>query len=193
MGPFLTLMALTPKQATFVEEYLKDLNATQACIRAGYSARNADKIGPELLGHSGVAMAISEAIKARSARTEITQDMVIKELAVLAFADMRNYADVEDGGGVTVKTFDQMPEGATKAIKKIKERRRLLSAGEGDGDNVILDSNLELEHHDKLKALELLGKHLGMFKEQVQLTGAGDTPPVKVEFVRPDKSVTIDI
>ncbi len=71
---------LTPKQARFVEEYLLDLNATQAAIRAGYSARNADKIGPELLGKTRVAEAVKAAQQARTERTEITQDEVIRGL-----------------------------------------------------------------------------------------------------------------
>ena len=73
-------MSLTPKQARFVEEYLVDLNATQAAIRAGYSARNADKIGPELLGKTRVAEAVKAAQQARTERTEITQDEVIQGL-----------------------------------------------------------------------------------------------------------------
>jgi len=179
-------MALTPKQATFVAEYLKDLNGTQAAIRAGYSEATANEQASRLLANVSVRVAVDEALARRSERTEITQDQVIKELAALAFADMRNYADVEAGGDVTIKAFDEMPKDATKAIKKIKERRRLLSAGEGDGDNVILDSSLEFEHHDKLKALELLGKHLGMFKEQVQVSGIVGGPPVQVTYVDAD-------
>ncbi len=71
---------MTPKQQRFVEEYLIDLNATQAAIRAGYSARNADKIGPELLGKTRVAEAVKAAQQARTGRTEITQDEVIQGL-----------------------------------------------------------------------------------------------------------------
>ncbi len=73
-------MSLTPRQARFVEEYLVDLNATQAAIRAGYSARNADKIGPELLGKTRVAEAVKAAQQARTERTGITQDEVIQGL-----------------------------------------------------------------------------------------------------------------
>jgi phage terminase small subunit len=73
-------MSLTAKQARFVEEYLIDLNATQAAVRAGYSARNADKIGPELLGKTRVAEAIKAAQQTRSDRTGITQDEVIRGL-----------------------------------------------------------------------------------------------------------------
>ncbi len=76
----MTKASLTSKQACFVEEYLVDLNATQAAIRAGYSARNADKIGPELLGKTRVAEAVKAAQQARTERTEITQDEVIQGL-----------------------------------------------------------------------------------------------------------------
>ena len=71
-------MKLTPKQQRFVEEYLVDLNATQAAIRAGYSERNADKIGSELLGKTRVAEAIREAKQERSERVQMTQDSVLE-------------------------------------------------------------------------------------------------------------------
>jgi hypothetical protein len=80
-------MALTPKQQRFVDEYLIDLNATQAAIRAGYSERNAGKIGPELLGKTRITAAIEGAMQAREARTEITQDMVLQRLWQIATAD----------------------------------------------------------------------------------------------------------
>ncbi|KKL62131.1 hypothetical protein LCGC14_2188330, partial [marine sediment metagenome] len=67
---------MTPKQERFVEEYLIDLNATQAAVRAGYSEKNAGKIGPELLGKTRVVVAIADAVAKRSERTEITQDQV---------------------------------------------------------------------------------------------------------------------
>ena len=84
------MAALTPKQARFVDEYLIDLNATQASIRAGYSAKTACWIGPQLLGKTHVAQLIAERVKAREQRTEITQDRVIAELAKIAFGDQRS-------------------------------------------------------------------------------------------------------
>jgi phage terminase small subunit len=80
-------MALTAKQKKFVAEYLIDLNATQAAVRAGYSAKNADKIGPELLGKTRVAEAIQAAMQKREQRTEITQDMVLQRWWAIATAD----------------------------------------------------------------------------------------------------------
>lgn len=71
---------LTDRQQRFVEEYLVDLNATQAAIRAGYSQKSADKIGAQLLGKTRVAEAISKAKQKRATRTNITQDMIIKEV-----------------------------------------------------------------------------------------------------------------
>lgn len=73
-------MALTPKQQRFVEEYIVDLNATQAAIRAGYSERRASEIGYQLLQKTTVQEAISAAQQARSERTELTQDWVIEKL-----------------------------------------------------------------------------------------------------------------
>lgn len=71
---------LPPRQQRFVEEYLLDLNATQAAIRAGYSAKTADVQGSRLLGNAKVAAAIQAAKSARSARTAITQDWVLERL-----------------------------------------------------------------------------------------------------------------
>ena len=78
--PFRDVGKLTPRQARFVEEYLIDLNATQAAIRAGYSAKNADKIGPELLGKTRVSAAIAEAQAKRSERVSVSQDDVVRGL-----------------------------------------------------------------------------------------------------------------
>ena len=78
---------LTPKQARFVDEYLKDLNATQAAIRAGYSKKTAEWIGPQLLTKNHVAEAVSGRMKARSDRTEITQDMVLRRYWEIATAN----------------------------------------------------------------------------------------------------------
>lgn len=86
---------LTAKQQTFVEEYLIDLNATQAAIRAGYSAKNADKIGSELLGKTRVAEAVSMAMAERSRRTGINQDRVLQELARIGFAKITDVVDPE--------------------------------------------------------------------------------------------------
>ena len=73
-------MSLTPKQARFIEEYLIDLNATQAAIRAGYSKKTANEQGAQLLAKLSIRQAVAEAQAIRSKRTEITQDEVIQGL-----------------------------------------------------------------------------------------------------------------
>lgn len=82
---------LTAKQKLFVAEYLVDLNATQAAIRAGYSSASARQSGSDNMRNPYIAAAVQQALKKRAERTEVTADKVVKELARLAFADMRSY------------------------------------------------------------------------------------------------------
>src|SRR3954449_4422091 len=91
-------MPLNDRQCRFVEQYLVDLNATQAAIRAGYSAATANQIGARLLANVKVAAAIAEARAARSRRTEVTQDRVVLELARVAFGDPRRVMSWGQGG-----------------------------------------------------------------------------------------------
>lgn len=135
---------LTEKQQRFVDEYLIDLNATQAAIRAGYSARSADKIGPELLGKTGV----KELIRARQAllreRVQIRQVEVLAALAAIAFADIGNY--VEDDGR-TLRPLQSLTRSQRLAIAHSRQ----------------LKDGFELRLHSKTRALVLLGRHLGLF------------------------------
>lgn len=139
-------MALTEKQKRFVAEYLVDLNATQAAIRAGYSAKTADRIGPELLGKTCVSEAIQKAVLDRQQRTEITQDMVIRELASIGFARATDFVHVRDGR-VIIDDTDDLTDAQKGAIAGIKEGK----------------FGIEVKLHDKVRALEKLGEHLGMF------------------------------
>jgi len=158
-------MALTAKQKLFVDEYLIDLNATQAAIRAGYSPNNADKIGSELLGKTRVSDAISKAMAERSKRTGVNADRVVTELAKIAFV---NASDVIDADTATLKP-DAAPED-TAAIQSVKVK----TFGE-DG------LEREIKMADKLKALELLGKHLGMFEDRLKLSGSLETEKTKLD------------
>lgn len=139
-------MALTEKQKRFVAEYLVDLNATQAAIRAGYSKKNADKIGHELLGKTRVSDAIQEAMNERSSRTEITQDMVIRELAAIGFSKATDYVRIQDGI-VLIKDTDGLTDAQKTAISSIEDGKY----------------GVKIRLHDKVRALEKIGEHLGMF------------------------------
>lgn len=161
---------LTPKQERFVEEYLVDLNATQAAIRAGYSAKTANRIAQQLLTKLDIQQAVAKAQAKRSARTEITQDRVLKELARIAFLDPRK---VFKWGpkGVTLLDSDKLSDDAAATISEVSE-----SITESGG-------SIKGKVYDKQKALELLGKHLGMFTEKVQVD-LHVTPAAILEEVR---------
>lgn len=144
---------LTDKQKRFVEEYLIDLNATQACIRAGYSANNAKQIGSELLDKTR--LQIDEAMAERSKRTGINQDRVIQELSRIAFVNITDVVD-EDGEIRRDASADDLA-----CIESVKIK---------DSDNQFGGSReREVKLAPKLKALELLGKHLGMWNNKLDV------------------------
>lgn len=146
---------LPPKQARFVEEYLLDLNATQAAIRAGYSQRRASELGYQLLQKPTVAEAIAAAKARRSARTEITADRVLEEIAAIAFAHMGQYAI---WGGERVSLTDSS-EVDPRAVSEVKQTVNQFG------------NNVGIKLHDKLGALAKLGDHLGMWKKEPDQQG----------------------
>ena len=156
---------MTKKQKRFCEEYLIDLNATQAAIRAGYSPDTAKAIGCENLTKPDICAHIDRAMAERSRRTGVNADRVVQELAKIAFV---NATDVIDPKTATVKE-DALPED-TAAIQSVKVK----TFGE-DG------LEREIKMADKLKALEMLGRHLGMFKNKLELSGGLDIEKTKLD------------
>ena len=158
-------MALTAKQQRFVDEYLIDLNATQAATRAGYSKKTANEQGSRLLANVSVGAAITQRMNARSGRVEITQDMVLRELAKIGFSDIRKVVrwgetqvrmvDGEDDGpedmvpyhGLALIDSAEVDDATAAAIAEVSQSR--------DG--------LKVKLHDKKGALVDIGRHLGMF------------------------------
>ena len=146
---------MTAKQKRFVEEYLIDLNATQAAIRAGYSPATAQEQGYQLLQKTSVQNAINMKIAERSKRTGINADRVIREIAKIAFVNAGEVIDFD-----TAILMDKISEDDMAAIQSVK----IKTFGEDGVER-------EVKLADKLKALELLGKHLGLFKENIELSG----------------------
>lgn len=165
---------LTPKQQRFVEEYLVDLNATQAAIRAGYSQKTAGQIGERLLKKVEIQQALTERMKAREQRTEVTQDKIVKELAKIAFGDPRNVMSWGPNG-VNLKDSADLTDDQAAFVSEVSE-----TTTEHGG-------SLKLKTNDKLKALDLLAKHLGMFKDKVEVTGK-DGGPVESQTVIVDEA-----
>jgi len=158
--------SLNRRQKTFVQEYLVDLNATQAAIRAGYSTKTARDMGCENLTKPNIQKAIAEAIASRAAKNGMDADATMREIALLASSDMADYVRVDEGGAVQVIPLDQLPEGKTKAIRKLKERRVIKSTTEGDQ---VMESTLEFELYDKLKGLELLARHHSLLHDKQEI------------------------
>ena len=150
-------MALTPKQARFVAEYLIDLNATQAAKRAGYSDRTANEQGCRLLANVKVAEAIAKAQDKRAGRTEITQDRVMAELAKLGFYDIRKAVR---WGAVPIAT----PEGElVYPVEMVPSEDMDDETAAAITEVSLTAQGVKIKMADKLAALEKLGKHLGMF------------------------------
>ena len=143
---------LTAKQQRFCDEYLIDLNATQAAIRAGYSPRTAEQAASRLLTIVKVSDEIAREMAERSKRTGINQDRVVKELAKLAFV---NIADVVDLENATVRISATDEDLACIQSVKIKPSE--------------FGTEREIKLYDKKSSLELLGRHLGMFKDKIEV------------------------
>ena len=161
---------LRPKQRLFIKEYLIDLNATQAAIRAGYSAKTSYSHGQRLLKDVEIQNALTSAMHKREDNIEITAARVLKELAIIAYADQSDYVTIGTEGEVKLIPFDTMKEGASRAVSGVEETRRIMGSGTGKGTEMILEIKTKYRHHDKVKALELLGNHLGMWKDRQEVT-----------------------
>lgn len=146
---------LTLKQQRFVDEYLIDLNATQAAIRAGYSVKTAQEQGSQNLSKLMVQQAISEKMAERSKRTGVNQDRVVLELAKIAFVKMTDLVDSK------CIISSNATDDDLACIESMKYKESTSDAG--------TSVEREVKVASKLKALELLGKHLGMWNDKMDV------------------------
>lgn len=154
--------ALTPKQERFVAEYLVDLNATQAAIRAGYSPKTANQQGPRLLVNDGIAAAVAEQQTKHLQRADLTATRVLQEIKRISFSDIRRVFN-EYGN---LKPVSELSDDEAAAIGSVEVVIKNAAAGDGHTDTIH-----KIKHWDKLKALELAGRHLGMFEENASVSG----------------------
>lgn len=160
---------LTPKQELFIAEYLTDLNATRAAIAAGYSAKTAESQAARLLVNVKVAAAIAEKQGKRLAKLEITADRVLQEIARLAFYDPRKFFN-DDGSAKQVNELDDDTAMALAGMDVME-----LFEGSGDQKHAYgLMKKFKLV--DKGQNLERLGKHLKLFTDKAEITGANGGP-----------------
>lgn len=152
---------LTKKNEVFCDEYLIDLNATQAAIRAGYSPESAGSIGSELLKKPEIRARIDAAMAERSKRTGINADRVLRELGRIAFVDPSDLIDLSTAEVKPDATKDDLAVIAGMKVKYVPHKDF-----DEDGEPIIEQAiEREVKLCDKLKALELCGRHLGMFKD----------------------------
>ncbi len=161
------MAALNDKQKRFVEEYLVDLNATQAAIRAGYSKKTAMEQGYQLLQKTSVSNAIAKAQEKRSKRTQVTQDRVVQELARLGFSDLRK-ALTPNGSLLNPEEWD---DDTAAAISSIEVVTNTGEAGKDDDGRKIVEHTHKIKVWDKNAALEKLGKHLGLYLDRTEVSG----------------------
>lgn len=150
---------LNPKQQRFCEEYIIDLNATQAALRAGYCANSVNKVGPANLVKVGIYNEIIRLKAERTGRTQITADNVVIELAKVAFSNLEDYMTVDENGEMHLKDFETIDRERLAAIESIKVNM----TKNKDGDREYVTTQFKL--HSKLNALEQLGKHLGVYQK----------------------------
>lgn len=157
------VMKLTHRQQRFVDEYLLDLNATQACIRAGYSEKTASRIGPELLGKTCVKAALALELEKRANRTRVDADWVLKRLAAMADADMADLYG-EDGILKPVKDWpDVWRRGLVAGVETLEERDR-----EGN----VIGQVRKVKLADRMRSMELIGRHVdvGAWRDKLDVT-----------------------
>lgn len=154
---------LTDKQERFCQEYLVDLNATQAAIRAGYSAKTAQEQSSRLLSNVMVQRRIDELKLGREQATGITAERVLKEIAKLAFFDPRKLLN-DDG---TPKGIHQLDDETAAAVAGID----IVTKG---NDDVGFADIMKVKLADKGQNLERLGRHLKLFVDRVEVTDASD-------------------
>jgi phage terminase small subunit len=155
-------MPLSPRQLRFVDEYVVDLNAKAAAVRAGYSAHTAQQAGSRVARMPQVKAAIAEAMAARSTRTRVTADRVVQEYARMAFSDIRQAvrwrliaSEAGGRGSYEIELVDsgELDDDAGAAVAEVSQ-----AAG----------GALRVKMHDKKGALDSLARHLGLFLEKAE-------------------------
>lgn len=148
---------ISDKQEMFCQEFMIDFNATQAAIRAGYSPKTAKQQGSRLLTNVDIQERLSELKNKASERLEITHDMLLRELANIGFSDIKEFYEE----GLSLKEIVNLSSDKTKAISSIKKTLTTF----GSEDNQGTKETIEFKLHDKLAAIDKIGRHIGFFEK----------------------------
>ena len=164
---------LNEKQKRFAKEYVKDFNGKQAAIRAGYSEVSSSSTASELLTYPKVQAAIQKEIQKRNKRIEVTQDRVVEELAKIGFSDIKDVVEW-DGDSTRIKDSSEVDGTIIAEITDIETFIKSIPGGKGKEPKQMLNRTKKVKLHDKMKALELLARHMGMLKDVKQVHLEGD-------------------
>lgn len=180
------MSTLTPKQKRFSEEYLVDCNAGAAYRRAGYSAVSDETAwvnGCKLLKNTKVAAYVSELQAQRSQRTQITADRVLQEIARIAFANIRQVASFNKEKGVEFKDSSELTDDETAAIAEVSSKKTTRS---GENGELVETVDIKMKMHNKIAALELAAKHLGLL-EKVEQEDKNPSSGIEFKLIGLDK------
>ncbi len=155
-------MALSPKQASFVAQYLIDKNGKQAAIRAGYSPKTAESQASRLLSNAKVKAAVAEGLSKQLTVAGITAERTLKEIARLGFSDIRGLFDANG----TLKPIHQLSDDDAAALASVEVTKKNLTTGDGEIDTVV-----KVKVWDKPRSLEMLAKHFALLTERIEHAG----------------------
>ncbi len=152
---------LNARQQAFVREYAKEPNAKAAAIKAGYSKATARQIGSRLLTRVDIKSAIRARTTAALARLEVTEDMVLQELAAIAFSNIEDYVEWDkDAGALVVKSSAEIPRALAAAIESVDEQ--VMESQNKDGTRFYTRTKRKVKLYPKLEALKLIAEYLGL-------------------------------
>lgn len=155
------------RYAIFAREYVIDLNGTRAAIAAGYKPSTAKEQASRLLTKRSVSSLVDKHLATRASKTDLKAEHIVEELRRLAFSNMMDYMEIDENGKPCGLNMSNLTRDQAAAIQEITEDT---TGGSGDGERrLVLRTKFKLS--DKAKNLELLGRHLGMFKDVTEHQG----------------------
>lgn len=174
----MAITKLSSRELAFCRFTLTAKDQTEAAIKAKYSPKTAASQASRLLKKVNIKKEIARLRALADGKALDLRARIQAELSVIAFADMANYVTIDKAGQAILRSFDDMPAGASRAVASIEETRDIVGSGEGDGKELVMRIKTKYRHHDKLGALKELNKSNGLYPEE----GIGEAKVVNYVF-----------
>lgn len=176
---------LTQQQQVFVAEYVIDFNQKRAALAAGYSEKSISALASHLLSNPKIQTAIDVALSDYGTEHKVLKQRVLAQLSNLAFSDMADYYEHAEGETLTLKDLKAMSRKQTSAIQEVKVKNTI-HKGE------LVGQDITFKLCSKERALDMLGRHLGMFTDKVEVATDGPQGPV-VTITLPSNGREVDV